>query len=321
MTREAKVGLLLGLVFIVAIAVVLSDVHQNSTNYVDETLALSEVEEGTPDKAVSEGVNLSVAVKQLSPQEPLVQVSSPKPGIPSPMALTEEPAPLGPPMSFPVRSDEPVIRYESFLPSSARPGMVVTNEPVKTQEPMVIPEPLPTIVPPSGEVERAVDAVVTQEIPSAIQFAGNLVTPPAKESKVYVVSKGDDLSKIARKVYGEKEGNRWVNINKIYEANSRAMGSRDNLQIGQQLVIPEIASTETNGPGGQASNPVRSEKKESRKGRVYEVKEGDTLWKIAAKQLGNGVRYQEIVEINKDVFQKAGGPDKLRTGMKLHLPE
>jgi len=308
MTREAKVGLLLGLVFIVAIAVVLSDVHQNSTNYVDETLALSEVGQGSPDKAVSEGVNLSVAVKQLSPEKPLVQVSSPKPGVSSPMVLREEPAPLGPPMIFPVRSEEPVIRYESFLPSSNRVEPVVS-------------EPISAILPPSGEVERAVDAVVTQEIPSAIQFAGNLVTPPAKESQVYVVSKGDDLSKIARKVYGEKEGNRWVNINKIYEANSRAMDSRDNLQIGQQLVIPEIASTETNGPGGQESNPVRSEKKESRKGRIYEVKEGDTLWKIAVKQLGNGARYQEIVEINKDVFQKAGGPDKLRTGMKLHLPE
>ncbi len=317
MTREAKVGLLLGLVFIVAIAVVLSDVHQNSTDYINETLALSDVEKGAPEKAISEGVNLSVAVKQLSPEEraeSMVRVSSPKAGVSMPIVPAEAPAPLAPSMSFPVRSEEAVIRYESFLPSSNRVEPAVV-EPAMT-------EPVPAIVPPSGEVERAVDEVVTQEIPPSIQLAGNLITPPAKEShQIYVVGKGDDLSGIAKKVYGQKEGDRWVNIKKIFEANSKTMGTMDELKIGQKLVIPEIAE------GEGISVPVTEIKKaalakeEGAKGKVYEVKEGDTLWKIAAKQLGNGARYQELAKLNKDMLEKAGGPDKLRMGMKLRLPE
>jgi nucleoid-associated protein YgaU len=48
----------------------------------------------------------------------------------------------------------------------------------------------------------------------------------------------------------------------------------------------------------------------------YVVKEGDNLWKIAKKQLGNGTRYKEILTLNPSITK-----DKpLVVGTKLTLP-
>ncbi len=49
----------------------------------------------------------------------------------------------------------------------------------------------------------------------------------------------------------------------------------------------------------------------------YVVQKGDTLWKIAAKELGSGHRWKYIYELNKERIKD---PDKLRAGMRLELP-
>jgi nucleoid-associated protein YgaU len=49
----------------------------------------------------------------------------------------------------------------------------------------------------------------------------------------------------------------------------------------------------------------------------YVVKESDSLWQIAAEYLGNGNRYDEIIQLNKFVITDA---DTLVVGMKLKLP-
>lgn len=50
---------------------------------------------------------------------------------------------------------------------------------------------------------------------------------------------------------------------------------------------------------------------------LYTVKEGDSLWKIAASQLGDSNRYKEIVKLNPNV--SANGKN-LSVGSKLKLP-
>lgn len=50
----------------------------------------------------------------------------------------------------------------------------------------------------------------------------------------------------------------------------------------------------------------------------YTVEKGDTLWKIAQKLLGQGTRWRELYELNKDVIQN---PNELASGVLLKLPK
>ena len=49
----------------------------------------------------------------------------------------------------------------------------------------------------------------------------------------------------------------------------------------------------------------------------YEVKKGDTLWKIAKEHYGDGSLYPEIFKANQDVLTD---PDKIQVGQKLRIP-
>ena len=53
--------------------------------------------------------------------------------------------------------------------------------------------------------------------------------------------------------------------------------------------------------------------------RYYTVKSGDSLWRIAKEQLGNGSRYQELYDLNAEALNH--NPDNLRIGQKLLLPD
>ena len=147
--------------------------------------------------------------------------------------------------------------------------------------------------------------------------------------KTYVVQEGDrNLSKIAKKFYGEEEGNRWINVNKIYETNKELLKSPDKIFIGQTIVIPPPAPPVQNptdvlrgpmfqtvpgvGGGRQGTAPDNQNT-----GRWYEVKEDDSLWKIAKEQLGQGGRFNEISELNADILTNE---NNLKPGMKILLP-
>ena len=49
----------------------------------------------------------------------------------------------------------------------------------------------------------------------------------------------------------------------------------------------------------------------------YEIQSGDTLWGIASKILGNGSKYPEIFEANREVIKD---PDLIYPGQKIRIP-
>jgi nucleoid-associated protein YgaU len=57
------------------------------------------------------------------------------------------------------------------------------------------------------------------------------ITPAGK---TYTVVKGDSLSKIAKREYGDV--NKW---HKIFEANKDVIDDPDMIEVGQDLIIPE----------------------------------------------------------------------------------
>ena len=51
--------------------------------------------------------------------------------------------------------------------------------------------------------------------------------------------------------------------------------------------------------------------------RTYEVKKGDSLWKIAAHVYGDGNKWKRIAEANKELIPD---PDRIKPGQVLTIP-
>ena len=51
--------------------------------------------------------------------------------------------------------------------------------------------------------------------------------------------------------------------------------------------------------------------------KTYTVQSGDCLWNIAARELGSGLRWSEIYELNRDILSD---PDRIQVGQELVLP-
>ena len=128
----------------------------------------------------------------------------------------------------------------------------------------------------------------------------NFPTPPIEEpvpSKTYVVRQGDDLSKISERAYSDGSLSTL-----IYDANTNVIGSDPGLLLpGQILYIPILPTNIEPEPGKE-----------------YTVLPRDYLFLIAERAYGDGNRFMEIYEANRDVI----GPDYtvLVPGQRLRIP-
>jgi nucleoid-associated protein YgaU len=69
---------------------------------------------------------------------------------------------------------------------------------------------------------------------SDVQSGASSTAPAAKVYETYEVKKGDSLSKIAKRVYGDAQA--WKTI---YEANTDILKDPDKIYPGQKLKIPQ----------------------------------------------------------------------------------
>ena len=141
----------------------------------------------------------------------------------------------------------------------------------------------------------------------------------------YRVVSGDNLSKVAVNVYGSEEGDIIANIDGIFEANRGLLKSKDDLQVGQKLVIPSLKQQfqpvkQPGGPAVSVVNRIRTAVNgiaDAVRPKYYTVKSGDSLQKIATEKLGDTSRYYEIYELNKSIMPDE---DTVSIGAKLKLP-
>ena len=124
-----------------------------------------------------------------------------------------------------------------------------------------------------------------------------VTTKRGAASTFYQVGRGDSLYSIAADLLGS--GARW---REIASANKGAIGANYLLKPGQRLVIPtnrHVAPVHT----AVAHKAMPANSPVAGKGGRYRVTPGDSLYTIAAKRLGNGERWREIVAMNKAALQ------------------
>ena len=74
----------------------------------------------------------------------------------------------------------------------------------------------------------------------------------------------------------------------------------------------------SNGTSAEPTQPTQPEKpSQPASSDTYTVVSGDSLWKIASKQLGNGNRWTEIYDLNKDTVKS---PSVIFVGQILKMP-
>ena len=322
MTRETKIGLLVGLAFIIVIGILLSDHLTSSTEPPSATMSQA-------GSIVRSAVNTPAGTQQPMQEvsAPVVQTNQPVRAAqdfqprPQPVKIVEvntppqnEPVTITSPNTNPV-SQEVAHKETVSKPDASAPDRVAQNVP--TYQPVVIPQTRstdPVIARLNAEAQKVGEAIVP--------VFGSAAQPPAVALSKYRAESGDSLSKIAAKVYGN---NSKATMAAIVEANP-SLRENPNLVIeGRTYNVPQL----TNKPGASApdfSTPVATvqakpqlaqQQSMSEAGASYVVEEGDNLTRIAQDQCGTAEALAAIKELNRDLLK---GGDVIRPGMKLRLP-
>jgi len=362
MTSDAKIGLLLGLVFIFVIAFVINglpSLRPPMAGKPDVTTIANESVEGIAGPAEAVPNWDAFLEQQRSAVAPApVAADVPKPTAP------EATQPSQPPASQPPTASDEGVRFSLPLPATigkildqlplapANQGgtfSLDTPKPAPEQpaasgrQPVAMaPQPGPE---PSPELKAAEMLTKVTDVAKPAPVASKPVTLPG--SKSYVVVAGDTLPAIAKRFYGPEEGNRLANIDRIYQANVTLLPSAAEIKVGQKLVIPPplppLPKPATTTAARTTTTPVPNPNKPSDvlpqklfekvqslgkptpapvppatpEGRWYTIQDGDSLWKIAASQLGAGSRWDEIHKLNAEILTSQ---DSLKPGTRLRLP-
>jgi nucleoid-associated protein YgaU len=182
-------------------------------------------------------------------------------------------------------------------------------------------EPSMPALPAPKLVFKTVDYEVTDSSAGSVSITGT--SAPGATIKVYhddqllaTVRAGRDgiWSVVARKTLGTGEHNfRAEQINAATgERSAQAMVEIERLVPKP----PELAAAEPTATGATSASPVKADGA-SRAKDVYTVRRGDTLWAIAKRYFGSGLRYPAIFEDNRESIHD---PDLIHPKQEVKVP-
>lgn len=319
MTRETKIGLLVGLAFIIVIGILLSDHLTSSTEPPPATLA-------NAGSNVMQTVNTPGSTGAAQAQQITAPQVQPNQTVPTAADLTPRPQPVqivqvGPgaqPQPITIQSQQPAGQEQ---PVSSPPVTVAQNPaddaPVITYVPQRADSSLAEVAQQNGEGLVALDASGRPTGAAAPGWTEALANPANSRQagmKEHKCEPGDSVSRLAGRYLG---GNTKTNRDLIIRANPSLQKDPNRMIVGQTYLIPTpgqepavalVPADQPQTPGATVASVTEY---------WYTVKEGDSLWKIANEQLGKPAAVPAIKELNKDSLR---GGDTVYVGMKLKLP-
>jgi nucleoid-associated protein YgaU len=312
MTRETKIGLLVGLAFLIVLGVLISDHVITSTDAKPAPVA----EAG---ETAREALNIPgganphngtpVTPGDITPAGPVQTHSEVERTTTGSSSVVVGPSSTHNPVQ---------ITSNGGSASNLVPTMAQPQTSLGSNEPLVMePAGGPTVV-----VGQPTSAIVLPDPTSpAHETSSNIVSGPeagstsvAAAAKEYKAVAGDTVAKMAKRFYGaDTKANRDLIVN----ANTSLKADPRKVVVGKAYSIPKKAGApETTLAAGPTTLPAaRTETLTS--DRTYTVKAGDNIWRIAKDQLKDLNAVSEIRKLNADVL-KSG--DNLKVGTKLRLP-
>ncbi len=303
MTRETKIGLLVGLAFIITVGILLSNYMADRTELAQAPLEF----------AARTGHNAVVPPGEST--NPIVKkVIVPDTFVPGPVPTRTE-----------LDNQRPASDIRVTGPAQTEqtpPGPVVDNHQPAPQPPSNNPGLIDT-------ARQHGEEVVGVGGPTNPLHPLDPVRPNPPTIKSYVAQPGDNLSKIALKAMGASTK---ANRDAIVKANPKLAANPNLIVAGQSYVIPTAAAPAVDRPAsptGVAILPIAPPRPTDRTpptdrpertptANLYIVKDGDnSLWGIAIRQCGTPQAVASIKELNKEVLK---GGDLIRVGMRLKMP-
>jgi len=351
MGRDAKIGLLVGLSFILLFAVILAKRNAD--------IEPADGAGNANDMAMAEPAGRTVPVPDpgtnLNPQQPLASDAgdgSMLPQVPNPGLFSGTPGDgtdlLGDDLSTILGEGERIVvegahRTPSLTPDPApglidsgpgHSGLVDAGGPIEQPGPTSStggsePENWTLAFDPGRSTEPA-PATPRTTAPPAVRIERTTPTSPLPATNriplqptSYKVVAGDTFSTISTKVYSTCR--HW---RRLLEANKTLVGGdARGLRPGMTLVVPVIAApARTAAPGNSATrvarhtprSPLIREPVATAVPRTYTVKAGDKLQLIAARELGDKSKWRRIYNLNKD---RISDPNVIVVGTVLRLPD
>jgi nucleoid-associated protein YgaU len=354
MTRETKIGLLVGLAFIIVIGILLSDHLTSATE--PQQAQLAQVAGN-----VRNGVAVPGGAQQQQAAPPITQVAAPANVIPQQTVPTkEELAPKQPPVEI-VKIGGPAATAPQPQPTNTQ--VAEAAKPQATPEPPITvvdatsPTPVKVVDPSTNPLARVAEAFKEQLVavgPDGLPQPARLEPQPTKPviaaaalppgARQYKAGPGDSVSRLAAKFLG---ADTKTNRDAILACNPTLQKNPNIIVMGRTYVIPAAPSASAAPadpakaqaapiitpavetvqapvapivpatPATPAPAPVADADADTRGESFYVVKAGDSLTKIAVEQLGSAAGVPAIVDLNKETLK---GRDIIRPNMKLRMP-
>ncbi len=319
MTSDAKVGLLLGLLFIFIIAFVIngwnSGDEENNNELTGDMIKLQH-------QPSPIGQQERTAARQLSRMENHYRENT------SAQTQSAQSHQISPQNHQRVRTTLPLPKLSEDMQAALRKTKFDTTQPTEPTRQKQTPPIRRDLSKPSDKNITNAPQKQTEEESTKTTEKIRVIKPPKPQwPKMHVVKEGDNLWKIAQKFYGPVEGKKKQAIERILKRNSSKVKAPERIYPGQRLFIPTPpASQQKSALSGPRFRQVQSigrrhEIDDSNIGEElenYSVKENDSLWSIAEQQLGAGSQYKQILKLNED---KIEDEDQLIVGTILKLPK